>query len=54
MIKTFRGKIADDTQDTINLHTNDGKTGYRITKFQAMTGEDPTGTTIEATHNSRL
>jgi len=36
MIKTFRGKIADDGQDTIVLHTNDGSTGYRITKFQVM------------------
>jgi len=36
MIKTFRGLIADDTQDTINLHTNDGKTGYRIVKFHVF------------------
>jgi len=36
MIKTFRGLIADGGQDTINLHTNDGKTGYRIVKFQIM------------------
>jgi len=35
-IKTFRGLIADGAQDTINLHTNDGKTGYRIVKFQAL------------------
>jgi len=34
MIKTFRGLIADGAQDTIVLHTNDGKTGYRIVKFQ--------------------
>jgi len=34
MIKTFRGRIADGGQDTINLHTNDGKTGYRIVKFE--------------------
>jgi hypothetical protein len=33
-IKSFRGLIADNTQDTISLHTNDGSTGYRITKFQ--------------------
>jgi len=37
MIKTFRGKMADDTQDTIVLHTNDGSTGYRIVKFQVIT-----------------
>jgi len=43
MIKTFRGLIADGAQDTINLHTNDGKTGYRIVKFQAI-GADIFGT----------
>ena len=36
MIKTFRGLIADKAQDTIVLHTNDGSTGYRITKFEVM------------------
>jgi len=36
MIKTFRGLIADGGQDIINLHTNDGKIGYRIVKFQLM------------------
>ena len=35
-IKTFRGKLADDTQDTINLHTNNGLVGYRIKKFQLV------------------
>jgi len=35
-IKTFRGLIADGTQDTIVLHTNDGSTGYRIVKFEIM------------------
>ena len=40
MIKTFRGLIADDTQDTIVLHTNDGSTGYRIVNFHIM-GPDP-------------
>ena len=34
MIKTFRGLLADDTQDTIVLHTNDGSTGYKIVKFE--------------------
>jgi len=37
MIKSYRGLLADGGQDTINLHTNDGKTGYKITKFQVMT-----------------
>ena len=36
MIKTFRGLIASGAQDTISLHTNDGSTGYRIVKFQAI------------------
>jgi len=33
---SFRGLIADDGQDRINLHTNDGKIGYRIVKFEAI------------------
>ena len=37
MIKTFRGKMEDDVQDTIVLHTNDGSLGYRIVKFQVLT-----------------
>jgi len=36
MIKTFRGILADGEQARITLHTNDGKTGYRIVKFQLM------------------
>jgi len=36
MIKTFRGLIPNDTQDTIVLHTNDGSTGYRIAKLEIM------------------
>ena len=35
-IKSFRGSIADGSQDTIVLHTNNGSTGYRISKFQIM------------------
>jgi len=35
-IVSFRGQIADAAQDTIVLHTIDGSTGYRITKFQIM------------------
>ena len=45
MIKTFRGLIADDTQDTIVLHTNDGSTGYRIAKFEIITTTPVTVTT---------
>jgi hypothetical protein len=36
MIKTFRGLMADATQDTIVLHTNDGSTGYRMVKFESI------------------
>ena len=35
-IKSFRGLIADNTQDTIVLHTNNGSTGYKIVKFQII------------------
>lgn len=35
-IISYRGKIADGTQDTIHLQTNNGLTGYRIIKFEAM------------------
>jgi len=33
-IISYRGLLADGGQNTINLHTNDGKTGYKIVKFQ--------------------
>jgi len=35
-IKSFRGQLADEQQDTIVLHTRDGSIGYRIVKFQVM------------------
>tara|TARA_Y100000004_G_scaffold34469_1_gene36838 strand:+ start:1255 stop:1701 length:447 start_codon:yes stop_codon:yes gene_type:complete len=35
-IKSFRGLIADGAIDTINLHTNNGSTGYKIVKFEIM------------------
>jgi len=35
-IKSFRGLIADNVQDTITLHTNDGSVGYKIIKFQIL------------------
>ena len=34
VMKSFRGKIADNGIDTITLHTNDGSIGYRIKKFE--------------------
>tara|TARA_Y100000401_G_C8162579_1_gene144995 strand:- start:69 stop:512 length:444 start_codon:yes stop_codon:yes gene_type:complete len=35
-IKSFRGKMSDNTIDTVSLHTNDGSTGYRIKSFTAI------------------
>tara|TARA_Y100001951_G_C11114491_1_gene169333 strand:- start:140 stop:574 length:435 start_codon:yes stop_codon:yes gene_type:complete len=35
-IKSFRGRIADGEVQSINLHTNNGMTGYKITKFQLL------------------
>lgn len=46
MIKSYRGRLADGATDTIPLHTNDGKVGYKITKFELMPG-DPTDDNIE-------
>ena len=46
MIKSFRGKIANDTEERIRLSTNNGLTGYRITKFQIIS-EDPNDATIK-------
>lgn len=46
-IKSFRGLIPNEGQDTIKLSTNDGSTGYRIVKFQLL-GEDLTGRTQES------
>jgi len=48
MIKTFRGLLPSGTQDTIVLHTNDGKTGYRIVKFQVI-GNEPGEEHLEST-----
>ena len=33
-IKSFRGEIADEAVDLIPLRTNNGTTGYKITKLQ--------------------
>jgi len=38
-IKSFRGKIADGSIDTVVLHTNTGSTGYRIKKMEIMHAE---------------
>ena len=38
MIKSYKGLLADGGQDTIPLHTNDGKTGYKVIKFEIFPG----------------
>ena len=35
-MKSFKGLIADNSVQTIPLSTNNGSTGYRITKFRLM------------------
>ncbi len=47
VVKTFRGLLADNTVETIALHTNDGTAGYRIRKFQIIPN-DPTDNTSSA------
>tara|TARA_Y100000401_G_C8183719_1_gene155268 strand:- start:64 stop:504 length:441 start_codon:yes stop_codon:yes gene_type:complete len=47
-IKSFRGQIANDSTETISLHTNNGATGYRMVKFEVMPRQ-PEGATEEAT-----
>ena len=42
----FRGLLADGEQRRIRLSTNDGMTGYQITKFQLM-DEQPGAKTLE-------
>jgi len=37
MIKTYRGMLANSTQDRIRLQTIKGKVGYQIVKFELMT-----------------
>jgi len=36
VIKGYRGLLADAGQEKIRLTTTDGRTGYRIVKFQAL------------------
>jgi len=47
MIKSFRGKLADQEQDTIRLGTNQGLIGYRIVKFEIMSQEPYGGANAE-------
>jgi len=46
MIKSFRGLIADGDVATIRLSTNNGLTGYRVVKFEAMP-YNPTNDNLE-------
>jgi hypothetical protein len=46
-IVSYRGLLADGGIDTIPLHTNNGKTGYKIVKFQVMPNEPGTGGAAE-------
>ena len=39
-IKTYKGKMVNDSQETIRLKTIDGLTGYKIKKFQVMQSTD--------------
>ena len=43
-IKSFRGKLEHGTAgiEQINLHTNDGRVGYRVKKMELL-GVDLTG-----------
>jgi len=36
VVKSFRGQLADGDQDHIRLQTNNGKTGYKMIKFQII------------------
>jgi len=44
---TFRGRLAIGTQDKLRLRTNNGKTGYKITKFEVIP-QNPGDATAEA------
>ena len=42
VVKTYRGLLADGGQDRIKLQTLQGKVGYRIIKFQAISSSPGT------------
>lgn len=44
MIKSYRGLLEDGDQLKIHLGTPDGKTGYRVHKFQILPPEADTNT----------
>ena len=43
-IKTFRGLLSNDQQERIRLTHKDGKTGYRIRKFELLGPDGNTNT----------
>ena len=47
-VKSFRGKLATGLTETINLHTNNGSTGYKIKKIEII-GQQPGFFTQEST-----
>jgi len=49
MIKTFRGKLISGNIQTIPLHSNDGKIGYRIVKFDCISTLPRTASTEAVT-----
>jgi hypothetical protein len=44
MRKSFRGKLEHVEEDRIRLSTNNGKTGYKIVKFQLLNHDQATTT----------
>jgi len=48
MIKSFRGQIADGSEVRIRLGTNNGLTGYKISKFQIITSQPGGGSDYES------
>ena len=47
-IKSFRGKLATGSTETLSLHTNNGSIGYKIVKLEII-GQQPGGFTQEST-----
>ena len=47
MIKTFRGRLEDGGLETIKLSTKQGLVGYKINKFDIISG-DPMGAATES------
>ncbi len=50
MIKTFKGLLADDTEQIIRLSTNEGLRGYKIKKLQLF----PSNYNVTDEYNCRV